>query len=226
MLPIATYPGIFITVEGIEGVGKSTAVTYLKNYLTEAGQPVTVTREPGGTVLAERIRSLLLDATSPEPMEPITELLLMFASRAQHVAQLILPALQAGQWILSDRFVDASFAYQGYGRGMNLTQLNQLAAWTIGSLQPDLTILLDAPYTISFARTQQRGSNQDRIEQENRDFFARVQAGYLARAAAEPQRFRVIDASASLKTVQQALRQALQPLLTRKSDTTCGHNKP
>jgi dTMP kinase len=199
--------GIFLTLEGTEGVGKSTAVKYIQNYLTAANQEFVVTREPGGTGIAEQIRKVLLTPNPNEKMTAETELLLMFASRSQHVTNFILPALQAGKWVVSDRFVDASYAYQGQGRGFDLQQIATLEKWVVGALQPDLTILLDAPPALGLKRAKNRGS-KDRIEQEKIDFFERVRAGYLARATEFPQ---------SLALVHAEIKSVLDELMEKQS---------
>jgi dTMP kinase len=187
-------PGRFITLEGGEGAGKSTQLQTVARCLTAAGIPFLTTREPGGTSRAEAIRGLLLSPGEREPMASETELLLMFAARAQHVKQRIEPALAAGTWVLCDRFTDATRAYQGGGRGLDLSQIDALAAWVHGDCWPDLTLLLDVPAAQGLARAEKR-SAKDRIEQEALAFFERVRAHYLAQAAAEPERFRVIDAA-------------------------------
>lgn len=186
--------GRFITLEGGEGAGKSTQLQTVAACLTAAGIPFLTTREPGGTPRAEAIRGLLLSPGEAEPMASETELLLMFAARAQHVKQRIAPALAAGTWVLCDRFTDATRAYQGGGRGLDLSQIEALAAWVHGDCWPDLTLLLDVPAAQGLARAEKR-SAKDRIEQEALAFFERVRAHYLAQAAAEPERFRVIDAA-------------------------------
>lgn len=203
--------GIFLTIEGIEGVGKSTAVQFIERYLSLHHQEVIFTREPGGTGIAEQIRQLLLSPNPEESLAPEAELLLMFASRAQHIAHKIEPALAAGQWVVSDRFVDASYAYQGGGRQLNLEQIKQLDQWVVKT-QPDATILLDALPEIGLARAKHRGP-QDRIEQEKVDFFERVREGYLQRAKAEPKRFVVIDATQSLEKVHAAIQSLLDQLM-------------
>jgi dTMP kinase len=204
--------GMFLTIEGIEGVGKSTAVKFIQDYLSQAKVGFVVTREPGGTVIAEQIRQILLKPNSEEVMVPDTELLLMFASRAQHIATVIEPALNAGKWVVSDRFVDASYAYQGGGRGFNLSQIQILAKLFVKGCHPNATILLDAPPSVGMARAKRR-SSQDRIEQEQIDFFERVRATYLALAQEEPERFRVIDATQPLAKVQTEIKLVLDNLL-------------
>jgi dTMP kinase len=204
--------GMFLTIEGIEGVGKSTAVKFIQSYLGQAQQDFVVTREPGGTVIAEQIRQVLLKPNPDETMVPETELLLMFASRAQHIASVIKPGLDAGKWVVSDRFVDASFAYQGGGRGFDLAQIQILAKWVVGDLMPNATILLDAPPSVGMARAKRRGS-QDRIEQEKIDFFERVRATYLSLAKKDAARFHVIDAAQPLAKVQENIKKVLDTLI-------------
>lgn len=198
----------FLTIEGIEGVGKSTAVTFIQAYLTHLHKDFIITREPGGTPIAEEIRHLLLSVQSQDVMIPETELLLMFAARTQHIHHVIMPALTANKWVVSDRFVDASFAYQGGGRGIDTTYIELLSRWLIKDLQPDRTILLDAPAHIGLMRAKNRGL-QDRIEQEKIDFFERVRAGYLERAKRESNRFSIIDATQSLDAVQAHIKKVL-----------------
>jgi len=193
----------FITIEGIEGVGKTTAVKVIQNYLIHKQQAFILTREPGGTVLAEQMRKILLTPHQEELVSD-AELLLMFASRAQHVAHVIVPALQAGKSVISDRFVDASYAYQGGGRKMDMKKIEMLDEWIVGDVQPHLTILLDAPPEIGLTRAKNRGPH-DRIEQEKIDFFERVRDIYLKRAKKFPKRFYVIDATQSLEKVQDRL---------------------
>jgi len=194
---LQTQPRL-VTLEGGEGAGKSTVMAALRDDLLAAGDDVMCTREPGGTLLAEQIRGLLLD-TRHEPPSPETELLLMFAARAQHVHEAILPALRRGAWVLSDRFTDASYAYQGSARGGDVEFIAHLERRVVG-INPGLTLLLDVPVEIGLRRARGRG-DVDRIESEGDDFFERVRAGYRARAAAEPERFRVIDASQPAATV-------------------------
>lgn len=208
--------GKFITLEGIEGVGKSTNLDYLEKRLREAGKEVVVTREPGGTALAEKLRGLLLDHRHP-PVSRDTELLLVFAARAEHLAGKIRPALEAGQWVLCDRFTDATYAYQGAGRGIAAEHIAALEKWLQQGLKPDLTILLDAAPTLAMQRAGRRGQ-LDRFEREEQAFFGRVRAGYLEIAREEPERVRLIDASRPLPEVQAALAQLLAGLLGEDGD--------
>jgi dTMP kinase len=188
--------GKFVTLEGIEGVGKTTQVAQLSAALTQRGVAHVVTREPGGTPLAERIRGLVL-SVQDEQLPPSAELLLMFAARAVHLANLIQTNLQAGKWVICDRFTDASYAYQGGGRGLSAESIRMLEAMVQGPLRPDLTLLLDAPVRESLQRARRRnaGTPDDRFEAERAEFFERVAAAYRERAAAEPQRIAVIDAT-------------------------------
>lgn len=206
--------GVFITVEGIEGVGKTTNMSFVQNFLRSYGVELAVTREPGGTPLAEKIRALLLDH-SEEALNEDAELLLVFAARAQHLSQLIKPALEQGSWVLSDRFTDATYAYQGGGRGLSLDMIAQLEQAVQGDLRPDLTLLLDVPVDIGMARAGKRGE-LDRFEREKQAFFEKVRDTYLARAAAEPDRFAIIDASQPLNQVQADIAAALTPFLARQ----------
>lgn len=205
-------PGRFIVLEGGEGAGKSSNLDYLQRLLEGQGLRVLRTREPGGTPLGEAVRGLLLDPAFAG-MEARAELLLMFAARAQHVAQVIRPALEEGVWVISDRFTSSSYAYQGGGRGLP----NEAIAWLEGfvqdDLRPDLTLLLDTPVEVGLARMRSRGEPEDRIEREGRPFFERVRAAFLAQAEAAPGRFAVIDASEPLEQVQVAMHRALEPLL-------------
>ncbi len=188
----ATQPRL-VTLEGGEGAGKSTVLRALRDALVASGADVVCTREPGGTPLAERIRALLLDPEH-EPASPQAELLLMFASRAQHVRETILPALKRGAWVLCDRFTDSSYAYQGGGRGLDPAWIATLEREVVG-IHPGLTLLLDVGVDEGRERARGRDLAPDRIERERDEFFERVRAAYLARAAAEPQRIRVLDAS-------------------------------
>lgn len=205
--------GLFITLEGPEGAGKSTNRDYLATRLREQGVDVLLTREPGGTPLAERIRELLLTPSS-ETMAPDAELLLVFAARAQHLAQVIRPALAAGSVVLCDRFTDATYAYQGGGRGLSTARIAQLEQFVQGELRPDLTLVFDLPIEIGLARAAARG-RLDRFEQEGRSFFDAVRQTYLERAALAPQRYRIIDAGQSLNAVQAVLDALLPELLGR-----------
>jgi dTMP kinase len=201
----------FITLEGGEGVGKTTNLRFIQDYLQQQGISVTVTREPGGTVLAEKIRQLVLDSKS-EPIAETTELLLMFAARAQHIQQVICPALAQGYWVLCDRFIDATYAYQGGGRGMALESIAWLEQFVQHNLQPDLTLLLDAPIEVGMGRAKERAAF-DRFEAEKHSFFNQVRKMYLQRAAEYPERIKVIPAHQSLDQVQQAIIDALQTLI-------------
>lgn len=208
--------GLFITLEGGEGAGKSTQMAFVQQLLEQrlgaVGKTLHVTREPGGTALSETIRDVLLDHRQTT-MDSDTELLLMFAARAQHLAQLIRPALAAGEWVLCDRFTDATYAYQGGGRGIDMARIAQLEDWVQGSLRPDLTLLLDLPVDVGMARAGQRGE-LDRFEREKLDFFETVRQTYRDRAAAEPERFRIIDAAQDIAQVQQQITDVLSPLLS------------
>ncbi len=192
----------FLTIEGIEGVGKSTQVARLSAALRERGIDHVVTREPGGTPLAESIRALVL-ARHSEPLPASAELLLMFAARAVHLGNLIEPNLAAGRWVLCDRFTDATYAYQGGGRGVEVNYIRQLESMIQGPRRPDLTFLLDAPVDVALARASKRNASAtaDRFESERSEFFVRVREAYLARAALEPQRLQVVDAAASTEQV-------------------------
>jgi len=208
--------GKFVTVEGIEGVGKSTNIDFLSSIIEEKGFIVLRTREPGGTPMAERIREMLLEH-GEEPLPDIAELLLFFASRSLHISNTIRPALAAGQWVVCDRFTDASHAYQGHGRGLDLERINLLAEWVQEDLQPDLTLLLDAPVELGMARAEKRGE-ADRLDSEDAGFYQRVRDGYLGLAAAEPQRFAVIDASQELAQVQASIQLEINRLISNSLD--------
>lgn len=203
--------GRFITVEGIEGAGKSTQMDVIREFLAERGIRVVTTREPGGTPLGEDVRALLLDPDN-RAMSSDAELLLVFAARAEHIHAVIEPALTRGEWVLSDRFTDATFAYQGGGRGIEAARITVLESWVQGSLRPDLTLLLDVPVDVGMARMAARG-RPDRFEREKHAFFERVRDNYLQRAAAEPGRLRRIDAAAPLTQVSREVCHALEALL-------------
>lgn len=205
--------GRFITLEGSEGSGKSTNLHYIHQHLCQAGIEVVLSREPGGTPLGESIRELLLDHQQ-QSMCDDTELLLMFAARAQHLHECILPALEQGKWVLCDRFTDASYAYQGAGRGIPLQRIAQLEQWVQGELRPDLTLFLDLPVAQGLARAGER-AELDRFEREQLDFFERVRQGYLAQADAHPERYRVIDAAPALAEVQAQIGSVLDDFLAR-----------
>jgi len=196
-------PGRFLTIEGIEGVGKSTQVARLSQSLSARGVAHVVTREPGGTPLAERIRDVVLDSTRGESLPPTAELLLMFAARAVHLTNHVEPNLRAGRWVLCDRFTDATYAYPGGGRGLPTEHIRQLEVMVLWARRPDLTVLLDAPVEQALQRARQRnaGAAVDRFESERAEFFERVRGAYLARAAAEPVRIAVADASQSVDEV-------------------------
>ncbi len=193
--------GRFISFEGIDGAGKSTQHAWLADYLRTKGHTVVASREPGGTPLGEKLRSLLL----AEPMHLETEALLMFAARREHIAQVIEPALARGDWVVCDRFVDASFAYQGGGRGLSWTKLEELSAWVLGNLQPDLTLIFDAPVAVARQRLQANTAKPDRFEQEQSAFFERVRAAYLRIATENPGRVRVIDATQTPSNINKTL---------------------
>lgn len=205
--------GLFITLEGPEGAGKSTNREYLAERLRERGIEVQLTREPGGTPLAERIRELLLDP-SDEKMAVDTELLLVFAARAQHIAEVIRPALERGAVVLCDRFTDATYAYQGGGRGLPVERIARLESFVQGGLRPDLTLVFDLPVEIGLSRAAARG-RLDRFEQEGRGFFEAVRNTYLDRANADPARYHILDAAQSLAEVQRDLDKLLPALLER-----------
>lgn len=208
-----THRGLMISLEGGEGAGKSTLLGSLRQWLSEEiGIEPLLTREPGGTVLGEGVRSLVLDADHASLCAE-SELLLMFAARAQLVREVLQPALDDGRVILCDRFTDASYAYQGGGRGQPLDRIASLERWAADGLQPDLTLLLDVPTKLGRERIAGRGE-RDRIEQQGNAFFERVHEAYLARAAAQPQRFRVLDGRGSPAQVQLQAREAIAPLLT------------
>ena len=200
--------GRFITVEGIEGVGKTTNIDFIHAQLQAAGRDVVVTREPGGTPLGEAIRGLLLDPAYTG-MDSTCELQLMFAARAEHLASVVWPALEKGQWVLCDRFTDATYAYQGGGRGIDTGVIARLEALVQGDFRPDLTLLLDVPVEVGLARAGKRGA-LDRFEQEKVSFFERVRKSYLEMAESSPDRYRVVDASLPLDDVQRQIAAILQ----------------
>ena len=206
-----TARGRFVTLEGVDGAGKSTHATWLADEIAVLGHRVTATREPGGTPLGERLRELLLHT----PMNHDTEALLMFAARREHVEQVIAPALARGEWVVCDRFTDATYAYQGGGHGVSRARIAELEQFVHGRWQPDLTVLFDV--SIAVARTRldnarSAGRDLDKFEREQQDFFVRVRDTYLARAAAEPARFRVVDSAQPIATVRAELARALAAL--------------
>lgn len=200
--------GRFISFEGIDGAGKSTQHAWMVEHLRRQGRTVVATREPGGTPLGEKLRALLL----AEPMHLETEALLMFAARREHVAQVIEPALARGEWVVCDRFVDASFAYQGGGRGLDWTKLEVLANWVLGDLQPDLTLIFDAPVAVAQQRLHAATSQPDRFEQEQSEFFERVRAAYLRIAHENSTRVRLIDATQSPNDINKVLEKIIATL--------------
>ena len=203
--------GKFITLEGSEGAGKTTAIDAIRSWSQSKGIEILVTREPGGTPTAEKIRELLLDKNNNDIL-PDTELLLMFAARAQHLNELILPAIANGRWVVCDRFTDATYAYQGGGRNINMQRIAQLENWVQGELRPDLTLLLDLPVEVGLARAGNR-SEPDRFEVEQTSFFERVRQVYLDRAKQFPQQFRLIDASKTVEQVQEQIHRSLNEYL-------------
>ncbi|OGA08370.1 MAG: dTMP kinase [Betaproteobacteria bacterium RIFCSPLOWO2_02_FULL_65_20] len=193
--------GKFVTLEGVDGAGKSTHLAWIAERLRARGREVVVTREPGGTPLGERLRELLLS----EPMHIETETMLMFAARREHVARVIAPALKAGRWVLSDRFSDATYAYQGGGRGLSFDRIAALERWVHGDLQPDLTLYFDLSIEVARQRLAASQVSPDRFEREGSGFFDRVRSAYLERAAAHPGRIRVVDAAQPLEIVKESL---------------------
>lgn len=201
----------FITVEGVEGAGKTTCLDLIEQKIRDCGHALIVTREPGGTPLGEDLRNLLLGHRH-DGMADDTELMLMFAARAEHLHAKIEPALRRGEWVLCDRFTDATYAYQGYGRGIDLQRIAALETWVQGERRPDLTLLMDLPVEMGLERAGRR-STPDRFESQALAFFDRVREGYLAMAAADPQRYRVIDASQPLETVKAQIASVIDKFL-------------
>jgi dTMP kinase len=212
--------GVFVTFEGIEGSGKSTQIGLLADHLAASGRPVTLTREPGGTPIGDQVRKILLDPAS-KGLDPVAELLLYAASRAQHLREVILPALEEGRVVLCDRFSDATLAYQGHGRGLDLDMIRALDRIVTGGRRPDLTILLDIGAAAGLARARGRNSSRQlehegRFENEETAFHRRVRDGYLALAKEQPERFRVVDASRSPDEVGQGIRAIVDTLMNAK----------
>ncbi len=205
--------GKFITIEGGEGAGKSTNISFIKKNLEQYGFEVVLTREPGGTPLSERLRKMLLDKNETK-MSSDTELLLMFAARSQHLTEVILPAIQQGKWVVCDRFTDATYAYQGGGRGIAFERIAVLEDWVQGGMRPDMTIIFDLPIDVGLSRAGSR-SEPDRFEQEDIDFFMRVRNAYLERANKNPKRYAIVDAEPELHIVQQNLVQILDRLVNQ-----------
>ena len=204
--------GTFISLEGIEGVGKSTHMPALVDLLESHGISCLSTREPGGTELGERVREILLSrAQAPSSVE--AELLLLFAARAEHVHARIRPALEAGSWVLTDRFLDASFAYQGAGQGLGVDRVGELAQWLLPDLRPDLVLVLDTSVATALGRIQKRGQKKDRYEENDVEFFARARQYYLDQASSEPDRYRVVDAERPVDEVHRELLNILRGLL-------------
>ena len=203
--------GKFITLEGIEGSGKTTQLKYIVEYLKQAAKDVVCTREPGGTLVSEKIRDILLDHELPS-MHSDTELMLMFAARVEHIKRVIEPAIHRGQWVVCDRFYDASYAYQGYGRGISLDRIDKLKSFSIGDLAPDKTFILDVSLDVSMQRVAQRG-NKDRFENEKIDFYKKVREGYLAIAQKNHERVSVINADQPIEDVQAKIRTILMQML-------------
>ncbi len=201
----------FITVEGVEGAGKSSNLQFMRELIENTGGDVVVTREPGGTALGEELRAVLLGHRE-DGMSAAAELLLMFAARAEHLERVILPALRAGQWVLCDRFTDATYAYQGGGRGIARERIRTLAEWVHPDFNPALTLLLDIPVEQGLARAGQR-TEPDRFESERTEFFDRVRQDYLRQAEQEPARYRIVDAAATPAQVQARIRNMLEPWL-------------
>jgi dTMP kinase len=200
--------GRFITLEGVDGAGKSTHVAWIAERLRARGHAVLVTREPGGTPLSERLRELVLT----EPMDPIAETMLLFAARADHVQRVIDPALRAGTWVLCDRFTDATFAYQGGGKGVAAELIAHLAQVSHDGLLPDRTLVFDCPYEVSRERLKQTGRLPDRFERENREFFERVRQEYLGLARSNPERIRVVDASRPVDDIKKIIEEEISTL--------------
>lgn len=207
----STQGGLFITFEGVEGAGKTTNIEFIAKQIEKTGQEFVLTREPGGTQVGEAIREILLSKNLPE-MHHDTELMLMFAARAEHVQRVILPALNAGKWVLCDRFTDASYAYQGGGRGIDISRIAALENWVQGDLRPDVTFLFDLDADTGMARVRSRGET-DRFEQQHIDFFNKVRQQYLSMAEANPQSYKIVNAQHDLETVQNQISLMLAELI-------------
>ena len=201
-------PGKLITLEGVDGAGKSTHIQFIADTLRAEARKVIVTREPGGTDLADRLREILLN----EAMDPLTETLLVFVARADHVARVIRPALLEGKWVICDRFTDSTLAYQGAGKGVDVNVIKRLSEIVTSGLKPDRTLVFDIEHTVSSHRLQTSGKSLDRFEREEKPFFERVRGAYLAAAKAEPERIRIINAAASLENIREAISRGLYNL--------------
>lgn len=206
------YVGKFITLEGTEGGGKSTNLKFIENWLVEHDIEVITTREPGGTNIGEKIRAILLDTNNTE-ITAETELMLMFSARNQHIQEKIMPALEAGKWVVSDRFTDASYAYQGAARGIEYQRIAELEKWVLQGFHPDMTFVFDLSIDVGMKRVKSRGEKTDRFEQEQKDFFEKVRRSYLHRASQSPQYYKVLDAGKPLNSVQQQIEQTLKELI-------------
>ena len=202
--------GKFITIDGVEGAGKSTQIEFICEYLKAKGVNVILTREPGGTDVGEKIRALLL-SNSTGKMHADTELMLMFAARNEHIQNKIMPALGRGDWVLSDRFTDSSYAYQGGGRGLDMERITQLESWVVQDFTPDMTLLLDVPVEVGMSRVEARGK-KDRIEMEKMDFFDRVRQAYIARSEKFPDRIKLIDSSQTIEHTTKQIGEILDTL--------------
>ncbi|MCS5588862.1 MAG: dTMP kinase [Candidatus Thioglobus sp.] len=202
--------GKFITIDGVEGAGKSTQIEFICEYLKAKGVNVILTREPGGTDVGEKIRTLLL-SNSTGKMHADTELMLMFAARNEHIQNKIMPALGRGDWVLSDRFTDSSYAYQGGGRGLDMERIKQLESWVVQDFAPDMTLLLDVPVEVGMSRVESRGK-KDRIEMEKMDFFDRVRKAYIARSEEFPDRIKLIDSSQTIEHTTKQIGEILDTL--------------
>lgn len=202
--------GKFITIDGVEGAGKSTQIEFICEYLKAKGVNVILTREPGGTDVGEKIRALLL-SNSTGKMHADTELMLMFAARNEHIQNKIMPALGQGDWVLSDRFTDSSYAYQGGGRGLDMERITQLESWVVQDFAPDMTLLLDVPVEVGMSRVEARGK-KDRIEMEKMDFFDRVRQAYIARSEEFPDRIKLIDSSQTIEHTTKQIGEILDTL--------------
>lgn len=206
------YTGKLITLEGTEGGGKSTNLKFIETWLQAKNIEVVTTREPGGTNIGEAIREILLDTNNTE-MTPETELMLMFSARNQHIQEKIIPALEAGKWVVSDRFTDASYAYQGAARGIEYQRIAELEKWVLGAFHPNMTFVFDLTIEEGMKRVRSRGEKTDRFEQEQKDFFEKVRRAYLHRASQSPNRYTILDAEKPLESVQNQIEQTLKELI-------------